>query len=165
MSDSEDENSRGKTGGFASDSPSKKKKKKRSVSGSGQRNYCFNINLIESNNDGFTEVSFRDLVAKEEQDRIKNKMNGLSNGASGGIDPYASDDDDQLKALAAKYENKYAQMAATSKKQPKKRKAVEYDDIGDGYDKDDPFIDNSECFDEVVPQEMNQAANDVLRAV
>ena len=156
MSDSEDENSRGKTGGF--DSPNKKKKKKRSVSGSGQRNYCFDINLIESNNDRFTEVSFRDLVAKEEQDRIKNKMNGLSNGTSmGGIDPYASDDDDQLKALAAKYENKYAQMAATSKKQPKKRKAVEYDDIGDGYDEDDPFIDNSECFDEVVPQEMTTA--------
>ena len=157
MSDSEDENSRGKMGGFTSDSPNKKKKKKRSVSGSGQRNYCFDINLIESNNDRFTEVSFRDLVAKEEQERIKNKMNGLSNGASGGIDPYASDDDDQLKALAAKYENKYAQMAATSKKQPKKRKAVEYDDIGDGYDEDDPFIDNSECFDEVVPQEMTTA--------
>ena len=158
MSDSEDENSRGKMGGFtSSDSPNKKKKKKRSVSGSGQRNYCFDINLIESNNDRFTEVSFRDLVAKEEQERMKNKMNGLSNGASGGIDPYASDDDDQLKALAAKYENKYAQMAATSKKQPKKRKAVEYDDIGDGYDEDDPFIDNSECFDEVVPQEMTTA--------
>ena len=159
MSDSEDENSRGEVGKkFASDSPSKKKKKKRTVSGSGQRNYCFNINLIESNNDGFTEVSFRDLVAKEEQERIKNKLNGLSNGASqSGIDPYASDDDDQLKALAAKYENKYAQMPVSSKKPSKKRKAVEYDDIGDGYDEDDPFIDNSECFDEVVPQEVTTA--------
>jgi ubinuclein len=32
-----------------------------------------------------------------------------------------------------------------------------YEDLGDGYDESDPFIDNSECFDEVVPPEMTTA--------
>ena len=33
----------------------------------------------------------------------------------------------------------------------------EYDDLGEGYGENDPFIDNSECFDEVVPQEITTA--------
>jgi HPC2 and ubinuclein domain len=32
-----------------------------------------------------------------------------------------------------------------------------YEDLGEGYDESDPFIDNSECFDEVVPPEMTTA--------
>jgi ubinuclein len=32
-----------------------------------------------------------------------------------------------------------------------------YEELGDGYDESDPFIDNSECFDEVVPPEMTTA--------
>ena len=37
------------------------------------------------------------------------------------------------------------------------RKAVGqdyYEDLGEGYDDSDSFIDNSECFDEVVPPEV-----------
>merc|ERR1711864_59552 len=89
-----------------------------------------------------TEVSFLDLVAKED---VKAKKVNT---------PNASDDEDALKALAAKYEAKYAEPAGKPK--TKKRK-LEYDDIGEGYDEPDPFIDNSECFDEVVPQEVTTA--------
>ena len=63
-----------------------------------------------------------------------------------GLNPYASDDDDQLKALAAQLESRY-----NPKKKGVKRR-LDCDDLGDGYDESDPFIDNSECFDENVPQ-------------
>merc|ERR1712059_34639 len=99
-----------------------------------------------------TEVSLLDLVAKED---VKAKKVNTPNGAgAAGLNPNASDDEDALKALAAKYEAKYAEPAGKPK--TKKRK-LEYDDIGEGYDESDPFIDNSECFDEVVPQEVTTA--------
>lgn len=157
MADTEDGAGRGQALAQAANgfnSPNKKKKKKKTVEGS--RDYCFDISLMESTNEKFTEVSFRALVLQEEEERARKKAGSLSNGATNGLDPFASDDDDQLKALAAKYESKYAE-ATTPKKAAKKRKCVEYDDIGEGYDEDDPFIDNSECFDERVPEEVTTA--------
>ena len=160
MSDSDDPEASGGGLKYNNDNcknPSKKRSKENDTTQTvASRDYCFDIPLIESTNDKFTEVSFRDLVAKDDKARrLKKEMNGSTKNGGGGIDPYASDDDDALKAIAAKYENKYAQIAPVKK--AKKRKCVEYEDIGEGYDEDDPFIDNSECFDEVVPQEVTTA--------
>ena len=32
------------------------------------------------------------------------------------------------------------------------KRRINMEDLADGYDRDDPFIDDSECFDEEVPQ-------------
>ena len=103
---------------------------------------------------------FSDLVAKEEL-RLK-KLVALKKAEAnlGGLDPYDSDDGDKMKALAASFEEKYAEKPKSKKMGKlggKKRKIHEYDDLGEGYDESDPFIDNSECFDEVVPQEITTA--------
>eukprot|EP00092_Neocalanus_flemingeri_P001632 GFUD01001742.1.p1 GENE.GFUD01001742.1~~GFUD01001742.1.p1 ORF type:complete len:961 (-),score=273.49 GFUD01001742.1:501-3383(-) len=166
MSDSESDEKAEKYSNDNYKSPSKKKRQKKGEGEGVVKNYCFEISLAESNSEKFTEISFLDLVAKDDQRlrklaAIAKTKNGEADAAkpeNGGLDPYASDDDEKLKALAASFESKYAEK--TKPKKPpatKKRKIHEYDDLGEGYDEDDPFIDNSECFDEVVPQEITTA--------
>ena len=155
MSESDSDDNIGvKNGNYKS--PSKRKRQK-GDSRVPPKTYQFNISLSETNGDDYTEVSYLDLVAKEEQRLRKlaiakkaEKQMSLS-----GLDPYASDDDDKLKKLAAELEAKYAEKP--NKKGGKKRKINDYDHLGEGYDESDPFIDNSECFDEVVPQEITTA--------
>ena len=155
MSDSDSDDNIGvKNGNYKS--PSKRKRQKGDTRAA-PKTYQFNISLSETNGDDYTEVSYLDLVAKEEQRLRKlaiakkaEKQMSLS-----GLDPYASDDDDKLKKLAAELEAKYAEKP--KKKGGKKRKMNDYDHLGEGYDESDPFIDNSECFDEVVPQEITTA--------
>ena len=166
MSDSDSDE---KTEKYSNDnykSPSKKKRQKKGEGGGIPKNYCFEISLAESNSEKFTEVSFLDLVAKDDMRmrklaaiaKSKNGEADASKAVAGGLDPYAENDDEKLKAMAASFEAKYAEKAKP-KKLPgaKKRKIHEYDDLGEGYDESDPFIDNSECFDEVVPQEITTA--------
>ena len=43
------------------------------------------------------------------------------------------------------------------KKKKKARKLDDYADLGYGYDSDDPFIDNSEVHDEIVPENLTTA--------
>ena len=158
-SDSDEKSDKYKNGNYKS--PSKKKRQKKGEGGGLTKTYCFEISLLESNNEKFTEVSFLDLVAKDELRlkklaAIEKSKNGEGINQNGvGLDPYASDDDDKLKAMAASFEAKYAEKP--KKPVGKKRKIHEYDDLGEGYDESDPFIDNSECFDEVVPQEITTA--------
>eukprot|EP00057_Strongylocentrotus_purpuratus_P031616 XP_785130.3 PREDICTED: ubinuclein-2 isoform X2 [Strongylocentrotus purpuratus] len=54
-----------------------------------------------------------------------------------------------LEAIAKKFEEKYNKPG----KKGKKKKMILEDliDAGMGYDVDDPFVDNSECYDELVP--------------
>ncbi|XP_034739536.1 ubinuclein-2-like [Etheostoma cragini] len=53
----------------------------------------------------------------------------------------------QVEALAKKFENKYG----NTEKKKKKDRMQDLIDIGFGYDETDPFIDNSEAYDELVP--------------
>ncbi|KAH8246997.1 hypothetical protein KR032_006480 [Drosophila birchii] len=77
----------------------------------------------------------------------KLKQVSTCNGPSS--DPFADNDDDVariVKELEAKYGNSYATGRGKSKKD-------EYRDIGMGYDESDSFIDNTEAYDEVIPEE------------
>jgi len=140
-----------------SDNGPPKKKKKNSAP---RRTFRCLVDLKAGGegSDDYTEVCWYDLVAKE---GAKNRKAGIKTPSSvnkedadtKGLNPYASDDDDQLKALAAQFESKYAEKP---KKKGVKRR-VDCEDLGDGYDESDPFIDNSECFDENVPQEITTA--------
>lgn len=156
MSDSDsDDNSGERNGNYKS--PGKRKRQMAATGGAAPKTYQFNISLSATNGDDYTEVSYLDLVAKEEQKIRKlaiakkaEKQMSLS-----GLDPYVSDDEDKLKKLAADLEAKYAEKP--KKKGGKKRKISDYDHLAEGYDASDPFIDDSECFDEVVPQEITTA--------
>ena len=59
------------------------------------------------------------------------------------MDPLANDDEQCLKDLEKHFQQKYG---------PKKTKRMEdFIDKGMGYDETDPFIDNEEAYDELVP--------------
>ncbi|KAH8306257.1 hypothetical protein KR018_005322, partial [Drosophila ironensis] len=69
------------------------------------------------------------------------------NGDAG--DPFADNDDDVariVKELEAKYGNSYATGRSKSRKD-------DFRDIGMGYDESDSFIDNTEAYDEMIPEE------------
>ena len=158
-SDSDEKSENIRNGNYKS--PSKRKRQK-GEPGAAPKTYQFDISLSETNGNDYTEVSYLDLVAREEQ-RLRKlalaKKQEKQVSASG-LDPYASDDDDQLKAMAAALEAKYGDKPKSKKNGKvggKKRKMNDYDHLGEGYDESDPFIDNSECFDEVVPQEITTA--------
>jgi len=111
----------------------------------------------------FNQFNWLDLVADTE-DRLNPKKPGQPSpskkqhpSANGPLDPYASDDEDQLKAMAAKFEAKYATAKDKVKKKKKERKLDDYADLGYGYDSDDPFIDNSDVHDEIVPETLAPA--------
>lgn len=63
-------------------------------------------------------------------------------------DPYNDDDDSKLRRIAMEMEFKYG----GSKKKRRYGNCLEdYIDKGMGYDETDPFIDNEEAYDELVP--------------
>ncbi|KAF6730278.1 Ubinuclein-2 [Oryzias melastigma] len=67
-------------------------------------------------------------------------------------DPFSDEEVErlQVEALAKKFENKYGN---TGKK--RKDRMQDLIDIGFGYDETDPFIDNSEAYDELVPASLS----------
>lgn len=72
------------------------------------------------------------------------------------MDPYASDDEDNLKELAARLEEKYGGQSI----KPSKKKKQKLDDCIDraaGYDESDSFIDNTDAYDEKLPKELQPA--------
>ncbi|PWA32647.1 hypothetical protein CCH79_00012516 [Gambusia affinis] len=80
---------------------------------------------------------------------VGNKSNPPSLTAS--LNRFNDDEEErerlEVEALAKKFENKYGNMA-TKKRKDRMQDLI---DIGFGYDETDPFIDNSEAYDELVP--------------
>uniref|UniRef100_A0A8C2BSF4 Ubinuclein 2b n=1 Tax=Cyprinus carpio TaxID=7962 RepID=A0A8C2BSF4_CYPCA len=64
-------------------------------------------------------------------------------------DPFADEDKErqEVEALARKFESKYGNTV----KKKRRDRMQDLIDIGYGYDETDPFIDNSEAYDELVP--------------
>merc|ERR1712203_138513 len=82
-------------------------------------------------------------------------MGGLNSSMQ--LEPNVSDDEEQIKALARKFEAKYGSASQRIKKKKKDRKVDDYADLGYGYDTDDSFIDDSELHDELVPETVTTA--------
>lgn len=73
---------------------------------------------------------------------LKQKLNGaLSTG-----DPF--DEDDDVARIAKELERKYGNSYSGSRGRTEHKK-----DIGQGYDESDSFIDNTEAYDEIVPED------------
>nr|CAB3267466.1 ubinuclein-2 [Phallusia mammillata] len=106
-----------------------------------KKNLRFKLSLTQTSDNACPEFSYVDLV-KEANKKNKTK---LTNGSHEENDPGKS----EAEALAQYYEAKYG--GAPIKKKRKRDRAKDLADVGYGYDETDPFVDNSECYDEVVP--------------
>nr|XP_036674141.1 yemanuclein [Drosophila suzukii] len=103
------------------------------------------LDLFETDSNKYPEFNYSRLLYLEKKKAKKLKQVTTCNGA----DPFADNDDDVariVKELEAKYGNSYATGRGKSKKD-------DYVDIGMGYDESDSFIDNTDAYDEIIPEE------------
>ncbi|VVC35817.1 Hypothetical protein CINCED_3A018374 [Cinara cedri] len=66
---------------------------------------------------------------------------------------YVDEHDESIKQFADHYEQKYG-SSGVKKKKKKKTAFYNYSELAAGYDENDSFIDNTEIFDEVMPEEV-----------
>lgn len=106
-----------------------------------------NLDLSESNEHKSAEFNFTELIQASLQ--VRKVPQGLT-PALDPNDPFADEDKErrEVEALARKFESKYGN---NEKKKKRRDRMQDLIDIGYGYDETDPFIDNSEAYDELVP--------------
>ncbi|XP_052406968.1 ubinuclein-2b isoform X3 [Carassius gibelio] len=109
-----------------------------------------NLSLSEPSEQRSAEFNYSELVQSDLQ--VRKVPQGLT-PALDPSDPFADEDKErqEVEALARKFESKYG---CTVKKKRRDR-VQDLIDIGYGYDETDPFIDNSEAYDELVPASLN----------
>ncbi|XP_027141031.1 ubinuclein-2b isoform X3 [Larimichthys crocea] len=113
-----------------------------------------NLPLTEPNERASAEFNYGELVNSSLITQVKHAGSTVPKGLTPPLDPndpFADDDRErrEVEELARKFENKYGGGSAPKKK--KKDRMQDLIDIGYGYDETDPFIDNSEAYDELVP--------------
>ncbi|GAB0091011.1 hypothetical protein DMENIID0001_058030 [Sergentomyia squamirostris] len=110
------------------------------------------LKLYEPTADTFPEFNFQSLIHAEKKKRKKiSKLNGFAGGA-GSPDPFENDDD--VARIAKELEKKYGTNSSYGKKHSGRTASSEYCDKGAGYDENDSFIDNTEAYDELIPDEI-----------
>ncbi|XP_077413640.1 ubinuclein-2b isoform X2 [Vanacampus margaritifer] len=113
------------------------------------------LSLSEPSERGSAEFNYSELVVPTASRPSQVQLAAASTAPKGLApaldpnDPLADDERErrEVEELARKFENKYG--GASKKK--KKDRMQDLIDIGYGYDETDPFIDNSEAYDELVP--------------
>ncbi|XP_039979395.1 ubinuclein-2b isoform X3 [Xiphias gladius] len=110
-----------------------------------------NLPLTEPNERGSAEFNYGELVHST-LTQVKLAGSTVPKGHTPPLDPndpFADDERErrEVEELAKKFENKYG----GGSKKKKKDRMQDLIDIGYGYDETDPFIDNSEAYDELVP--------------
>ncbi|XP_055849097.1 yemanuclein [Episyrphus balteatus] len=106
-----------------------------------------NMELFASNSNSFPEFNYSKLIHLEKKKLKKLKSNKQQNGFS---DPFEENDDDVAR-IAKELEKKYGTTYASGRGRSKKD---DFCDIGLGYDENDSFIDNTEAYDEIIPEEV-----------
>uniref|UniRef100_A0A1A7XBQ7 Ubinuclein 2 n=1 Tax=Iconisemion striatum TaxID=60296 RepID=A0A1A7XBQ7_9TELE len=112
------------------------------------------LTLSEPNERGSSEFSYCELLqtTSPQVPQVKLACSAVPKGLAPPLDPsdpFADDEKErrEVEALARKFESKYG----GGPKKRKKDRMQDLIDIGYGYDETDPFIDNSEAYDELVP--------------
>uniref|UniRef100_A0A7N8XS62 Ubinuclein 2b n=1 Tax=Mastacembelus armatus TaxID=205130 RepID=A0A7N8XS62_9TELE len=110
-----------------------------------------NLPLTEPSDRGSAEFNYGELV-QSTLSQVKLAGSTVPKGLAPPLDPsdpFADDERErrEVEELAKKFENKYG----GGSKKKKKDRIQDLIDIGYGYDETDPFIDNSEAYDELVP--------------
>uniref|UniRef100_A0A8C2A0W5 Ubinuclein 2b n=1 Tax=Cyprinus carpio TaxID=7962 RepID=A0A8C2A0W5_CYPCA len=114
--------------------------------GEPKRTVRLNLNLSEPSEQRSAEFNYSELVQSNLQ--VRKVPQGLT-PALDPSDPFADEDKErqEVEALARKFESKYGNTV----KKKRRDRMQDLIDIGYGYDETDPFIDNSEAYDELVP--------------
>ncbi|XP_032869386.1 ubinuclein-2 isoform X2 [Amblyraja radiata] len=116
-------------------------KKKRREERGDQGNVRFGLKLSEPSDRSHTEYNFNELLREVKRNSTNPDV------------PFNNEEKErkEMEAIAKKFEEKYGQ------KNHKRRKDRMQDliDMGYGYDDTDPFIDNSEAYDELVPASLS----------
>jgi len=125
------------------------------------RTFRFNLTLNnkkhkDTNNNHDNCFNWLELVAKEEKQRVKDKMIEIVKKKNEGADSIAkltlAEIEAQAEELTRKFEAKYGSPTESIKKKKKDRKIDDHADLAFGYDSDDSFIDDSEVLDDQVPE-------------
>ncbi|CAH1112842.1 unnamed protein product [Psylliodes chrysocephalus] len=108
--------------------------------------------LPESNEDYCPEYNYKDQLASVKK-KVKQNKGPNTNDLENGLDPFGDNDDD-VRRIALQMEAKYGSGMTPPGVPKKKRKGKkdDYADIGMGYDETDSFIDNTDGYDEIIPQ-------------
>ncbi|XP_055613959.1 yemanuclein isoform X2 [Uranotaenia lowii] len=109
------------------------------------------LKLFEPTANSFPEFNFAKLVREERKRQRKVDKKVTANGFLSD----AADGDDDVARIAKELEKKYgAGTAYSSSGKFARSSQLDYCDRGYGYDEDDSFIDNTEAYDELIPQEV-----------
>ncbi|CAI9591723.1 unnamed protein product, partial [Staurois parvus] len=103
--------------------------------------------LSDPTDESCAEFSYRDLLQSEQRrTRVENPVQVK---LSESVDPFNDEERERLEVekMARKFEAKYGRKSHRHRKD----RLQDLIDIGYGYDETDPFIDNSEAYDELVP--------------
>ncbi|XP_033730486.1 ubinuclein-2-like [Pecten maximus] len=113
----------------------------------------FVLSLKESTDETCSEFSYTELLKKHSSSKNgvrkeKSSEDGTDKARNDLSGPFGDEDDpDEVASIARQFEEKYGPKPGTKKKRP----VIEMVDLGEGYDENDPFIDNSEAYDELMP--------------
>ncbi|XP_013408380.1 ubinuclein-1-like isoform X3 [Lingula anatina] len=105
----------------------------------------FNLTLTKSTSKTCPEFSYTELTRNILNEA---KENEEANPFLDPDDPLAVDDRDKMLALAKSFEEKYGSKPSKRRREERLEDLI---DMGEGYDENDPFIDNTEAYDEIVP--------------
>ncbi|XP_052903167.1 ubinuclein-1 isoform X2 [Anopheles moucheti] len=111
------------------------------------------LNLFEPTAESFPEFNFSKLI-HDEQKRLKKAQKKQNDRTTNGFlsDP---DIDVEVERISQELERKYGMGTEyASKGKAACPSKLDYYDRGAGYDEEDSFIDNSEAYDELIPQEV-----------
>ncbi|XP_053681059.1 ubinuclein-2 [Anopheles nili] len=110
------------------------------------------LNLFEPTAESFPEFNFSKMI-HEEQKRLKKAQKKQHEETNGFLSDPELDND--VARMARELERKYGSGTSYATKGKSARPAkLDYCDRGAGYDEEDSFIDNSEAYDELIPQEI-----------
>ncbi|XP_053399236.1 ubinuclein-2-like isoform X2 [Mercenaria mercenaria] len=108
------------------------------------KTHRFNLDIPESTDTTCPEFFYTELLKTIPGTEEKPKSD----------DPFDDDDADKLAAIARGFEEKYNKPITGKKKKKKWQDNYYLEQLGEGYDENDTFIDNSEAYDEVLPETM-----------
>ncbi|XP_066593846.1 ubinuclein-1 isoform X2 [Prorops nasuta] len=128
------------------------KKEKKGEKGNLAPSFRFTLALPESNEKACPEFNYAQLLKAAEKKR--KKENKRDENTTNGLDPLDDEEDDaKLRDMARRFEAKYG----TAYNNKKRHKNDAYVDVGAGYDENDSFIDNTDFYDEIVPEDVTTA--------
>ncbi|CAO1428673.1 unnamed protein product [Diamesa tonsa] len=134
----------------------KKPEKDSTTSNTKSKSLRMELNLFQPTAEKFPEFNYKKLlhIEKKKQKKISKLPNGNASG-NHEEDPCGGDNNNSdVSRIAKELEEKYGSSSAYGKAFSSKSSKLDLYDRGAGYDENDSFIDNTEAYDELIPEEV-----------